>query len=159
MKSREEIVATKLYDLLSDYRIESYLVGRYFAQSARVEVYDKFEEMVESARQEKKDRVEWLKKIITGDTDMETSSDFDRKAEVLQQALYHDDMEIMSEFFDQYEYLVACWTAGAYVEAMIDRLSPRAVEDIEAVFDRLLETFGLEDDGTITTFADILERS
>ena len=159
MKSKEEILASKLYDLLSDSRIESYLIGRYFAQMAVTEVYDKFDEMVVSARQEKQNRVEWLRDIIIGETDMETTSDFDRKAEVLQQALYFDDMEIMSEFFHQYEYLVACWTAGAYVEGMIGKMSQRAIEDIEAVFDRLLETFGLEDDGTIISFDDILERS
>lgn len=159
MKSKEEIVASKLYDLLADSRIEHYLIGRYIAQSFSTEAYDKFLELVSSARQEKEDRIEWLKKSIMGDDYMEVKSDFDRKAEVLQQALFHDDMDIMVEFFDQYEYLVTCWTAGAYVEAMVDRLSKQAVADIEAVFDRLLEAFGIQDDQTITSFDDILERS
>lgn len=67
MKSREEIVAIKLYDLLSDSRLEHHLIGRYFAQMANTETYDKFEEIVESAIIEKENRIQWLKEIITGE--------------------------------------------------------------------------------------------
>ena len=71
MKSREEIVANKLYDLLADSRLEPHLIGRYFAQMATTEIYDKFDEMIASAEYEKEHRIYWLKKMITGEVDEE----------------------------------------------------------------------------------------
>ena len=75
-KSREEAIAMRLYDALSDIRTDPYLVGRYLAQQSRAEVWDKFELVVESARDEKQHRIEWLQRIITGDRCEEDDDDF-----------------------------------------------------------------------------------
>ena len=159
MKSAEEVLAKKLDDLLADSRIEPYLVGRYFAQSATKDVYKNFEEMTSSAIEEKQNRLQWIKEIIIGEKEMKEDDDFDRKAQILQDALFHEGNETISEFFEQYEYLVTCWTAGAYVESMVDKLSDRATADIEAVYGALIEAFGITDDKDIYDISDILERA
>lgn len=64
--SREEAIAMKIYDSLSDIRTDPYLVGRYLAQQSRAEVWQKFELVIESARQEKQIRLDWLQDIILG---------------------------------------------------------------------------------------------
>jgi len=75
-KSREEAIAMRLYDALSDIRTDPYLVGRYLAQQSRAEVWDKFELVVESARDEKQHRIEWLQRIITGNVNEEDEDEF-----------------------------------------------------------------------------------
>lgn len=65
--SREEAIAMKIYDALSDIRTDPYLVGRYLAQQSRAEVWKKFELLVDSAREEKQHRLDWLQRIITGE--------------------------------------------------------------------------------------------
>jgi len=66
----------RLYDALSDIRTDPYLVGRYLAQQSRAEVWDKFELVVESARDEKQHRIEWLQRIITGNVNEEDEDEF-----------------------------------------------------------------------------------
>jgi len=74
--SREEAIAMKIYDSLSDIRTDPYLVGRYLAQQSRAEVWEKFELLVESAKQEKQHRLEWLHDIITGRKYEDDDDDF-----------------------------------------------------------------------------------
>ena len=66
----------KIYDSLSDIRTDPYLVGRYLAQQSRAEVWEKFELLVESAKQEKQHRLEWLHDIITGRKYEDDDDDF-----------------------------------------------------------------------------------
>lgn len=67
MKSREEIVAKKLYDLLSDHRLDTEQTGIYFAHQADPIAYDKMTDIVRSAMIEKQTRVKWLHKMVLGE--------------------------------------------------------------------------------------------
>jgi alpha-N-acetylglucosamine transferase len=145
MKSKEEILASKLDDILSDIRVQSYLVGRYFAQIARAETYDNFEEMIESAKQEKQNRIKWLEEIIKGEDTVET--DFDRKCQVLSDVIAFSHIDKIAEFLDDYDTLAICWSANAYVEAFVDGFTGYGVEQVNGVFSKLLDLCEVEDSG------------
>jgi hypothetical protein len=152
MKSKEEILAKKLDDLLADSRIEPYLVGRYFAQSATLDVYDNFEEMVESARDEKQNRIEWIKDIIIGEKDMTTA--FEAKCEILdsfQERYCWDTRESVSGFLSQHDLGVPL--AMAYSQNWVQDIAPEGRKWVDIAFESLLELFGLEDTG----WSDLIE--
>jgi hypothetical protein len=154
MKSKEEILASKLYDLLSDYRIESYLIGRYFAQMAVTEVYDKFEEMVVSARQEKQNRIEWLKDIIIGETKVETT--FENKVFILKDMLMHWNNDPSWG-----DYWGTSWNTTLYLAHLIYHnyavATDMGVDDITDCFDALLLELGIENDTGFSSLEQILE--
>jgi hypothetical protein len=146
MKSKEEILASKLDDLLADSRIEPYLVGRYFAQMARVDIYDNFEELVESARQEKQDRIEWLKDIIIGETEVTKTNQFDLKCQVLMDIPdFADSVPECAKWLEPDENILICDTASAWTAGYIDKLSDEGLSKIEYGYDYLLELFGVDD--------------
>jgi len=151
MKSKEEIVAMKFYDSLSDSRLEPEAIGRYFAQMAMVEVYDKFEELVESARQEKRGRVKWLKDVIIGESTMNTS--FDNMC-----AIINDFSETYSfDFRDNVVEFLKVHNLGiplaiAYHVKWVSDLNDEGRGWVEKTFQALLELFELEDIGWDSLF-------
>jgi hypothetical protein len=149
MKSKEEIIASKLYDLLSDSRIESYLIGRYFAQMAVTEVYDKFEEMVVSARQEKQNRIEWLKEIIIGEkVEMDSDNEFDLKCQVLMDIPdFADFVPECAKWLEIDEHILICDVASAWTSGYINKLTDEGIEKVNSGYDYLLELFGVDDQG------------
>lgn len=54
--NRAERIADKLVVLLSELRVDARQVGKYFARIAPTKVYERFDEMVESAQEEKTNR-------------------------------------------------------------------------------------------------------
>mgnify|MGYP006950276501 CR=1 FL=1 len=144
MKNKEEIVASKLYDLLADIRTDPTLVGRYFAQTARAEVYERFDEMTSSARQEKQNRIDWIKDIIIGEKKMTTS--FDNKVIILSQFFTSYGQE--GDFVDFIlERNLGFPMAMAYHFDFIIGFTDEGAELIEQTFDDLLELLELEDEG------------
>jgi hypothetical protein len=144
MKSKEEILAKKLDDLLADSRIEPYLVGRYFAQSATLDVYDNFEEMVESARDEKQNRIEWIKDIIIGEKDMTTT--FEAKCKILRDLfLYYSDEP---DWFDWIlENGIYMSLAHCYRDGFVELLSQSGEQAINDTFQEMLDFVGIADSG------------
>jgi len=144
MKSKEEILARKLDDLLADNRLEHYLIGRYFAQTATTQNYDNFEVMVESARQEKENRVEWLKDIIIGEKQVTTT--FDNKCKILTE-LWTDHYadEELEDFVDFYD--IALPLAFAVTKGHIAGLTKSGEELIDEAFSDLLRQYGESDKG------------
>jgi hypothetical protein len=66
MKSREESLAVKMTDMVSDIRVNPELVGFYLAHTPEPEIYDRLEEMLESAKHNRSEREYRIKKMILG---------------------------------------------------------------------------------------------
>lgn len=153
MKSKEEIIASKLDDLLADSRIEPHLVGRYFAQMARTDVYDNFEELALSARHEKENRIEWLKKAILGDKKMETT--LDSKCKILSELwTNHSGDDEWQDFFLAND--LGLPLAFAIENDLIIGLTKDGESYIHNTFADLLENLEVNDDG-FTNLQQILE--
>lgn len=54
--NRAERIADKMVSLFSELRVDTRQIGKYFARIAPTQVYERFDEMVESAQQEKTER-------------------------------------------------------------------------------------------------------
>jgi hypothetical protein len=152
--SKEELVASKLYDLLSDVRLEPYLVGRYFAQMAQIEIYDNFEEMVESARDEKQNRIDWIKEIIIGEKDMTTT--FDSKVLILSDMLIHCLAE--PEWGDGWG---EAWNSSLFLAHLIKHgmaiPTEAGVQDIHDCFSGLLVELDIDKDTGFHSIEDIFD--
>lgn len=144
MKTREELVATKLYDLLADSRLDVELTGRHIAQTLSADIYERFVSMTDSANMEKQKRIDWIRKIIIGETEMVTS--FEDKAQIL------SDFEEGYGEDTRYAEFIAMRNLGfplaiAYVSEMITGITDSGAVWIEQAFDDLLELLGVEDKG------------
>jgi hypothetical protein len=156
MKSKEEILAKKLDDLLADSRIEPYLIGRYFAQSATVDVYDNFEEMVESARDEKQNRIEWIKDIIIGEKSMETTTD----NKIFLLAQFDNEYRGESHFDEFFETEdVGLPLAFLYTTNMVTGITELGLAHLDSAFGALLEVLEINEDTGFTTLEELVEAS
>lgn len=63
-KTKEEVVASRIFDLLADARLEPHMVGFYLAHSADPYLYDMLDEVIESTLLTRRDRQDRIKKMI-----------------------------------------------------------------------------------------------
>lgn len=71
MATREEVVARRVFDLLSDVRLDTYMIGFYLAHSPDPNIYRVLAEVIDStlvAQEEREDRIKKL--ILENDYDM-----------------------------------------------------------------------------------------
>jgi hypothetical protein len=65
-KTKEEIVAYKVFDLLSDVRLDPHMIGFYLAHSSDPNIYDVLDEVIESTLLTREERQGRIKKMILG---------------------------------------------------------------------------------------------
>ena len=64
MRSREEVVARKVFDLISDMRLSPYYVGYYLAHTTHPNVYDMLREIMEATEETMVAREKEIKEMI-----------------------------------------------------------------------------------------------
>jgi len=64
MATREEVVARRVFDLLSDVRLDTYLIGFYLAHSPDPNIYRVLGEVIESTLLTQEERQDRIKKMI-----------------------------------------------------------------------------------------------
>ena len=156
MKSREEVVASKLYDLLADSRLDSYTLGRIIAQTLSADIYDKFEEVADSAKIEKDKRIDWLKQMVIGEKTMETT--IDNKAILLTHfdEEYADD-EYFAEFFATEN--VGLPLAIFYTTNLVTGVTELGFQYIEVAFGALLNELKIKEDTGFTSLDELRQAS
>jgi hypothetical protein len=66
MKTREEVVAYRVFDLLSDVRLNPQMVGFYLAYSPDPNLYDILREVIKATEVSMVERQEHIKEMILG---------------------------------------------------------------------------------------------
>lgn len=66
MKTREEVVAYRVFDLLSDVRLNPQMVGFYLAYSPDPNLYDILREVIKATEVSLVERQEDIKEMILG---------------------------------------------------------------------------------------------
>lgn len=69
MKSKEEIVASKISDLLADIRLDHRMIGFYLAYSSDPNMYDRLDSVIEATVLTRQNRQDKLKELILGEFD------------------------------------------------------------------------------------------
>lgn len=67
MKSRENIVALKVFDLLSDVRLDPTMVGFYLAHIPHPNLYEVFRQVILATENTMEEREHRLKEMVLGD--------------------------------------------------------------------------------------------
>jgi hypothetical protein len=67
MRSKEEVVASRVFDLLADARLDPYMIGFYLAHSPEPYMYDVLDTVIESTLLTKADRQVRIEKMILGE--------------------------------------------------------------------------------------------
>jgi hypothetical protein len=67
MRSKEEVVASRVFDLLADARLDHYMIGFYLAHSTEPYMYDVLDTVIESTLLTKADRQVRIEKMILGE--------------------------------------------------------------------------------------------
>jgi len=73
MKSKEEVIAMRISDLLSDIRIDPERIGFHLGHTPDPNIWDRLEEVFESTVLTRKQREERIKRMVLGlhlDSDM-----------------------------------------------------------------------------------------
>jgi hypothetical protein len=65
-KTREERIAQHINDTLADIRVDGYMVGFYLAHTPEPHIYEKIEEVFDSAKLVREERQERIKNMILG---------------------------------------------------------------------------------------------
>ena len=68
-RTREETVAVKMFDLLSDVRLDTYMIGFYLAHSPDPNIHDVLAEVMEVTNLTKTERQDRIKEMILGEAD------------------------------------------------------------------------------------------
>jgi hypothetical protein len=63
-KTREETIAYKVFDLLSDVRLDPHMIGFYLAHSSDPNIYDVLSDVIEATTETRADREVRIKKMI-----------------------------------------------------------------------------------------------
>lgn len=66
MKTKEEIIAMKISDLLADVRIDPERIGFHLGHTPNPQIWDRLNEVFESTTLTRKQREERIKKMILG---------------------------------------------------------------------------------------------
>lgn len=66
MATREETVARKVFDLLSDVRLNPQMIGFYLAHSPDPNIYDILQEVIEATETSIDERQDRIKEMILG---------------------------------------------------------------------------------------------
>lgn len=66
-RTQEETVAYKVFDLLSDIRLDTYMIGFYLAHSPDPNIYKVLSEVIEATNLTRLDREDRIKKMILGE--------------------------------------------------------------------------------------------
>lgn len=66
MKTKEEVIAMKISDLLADIRIDPELIGFHLGHTPNPDIWNRLNEVFESTTLTRKQREERIKKMILG---------------------------------------------------------------------------------------------
>jgi hypothetical protein len=66
VKTKEEVIAMKISDLLSDIRIDPELIGFHLGHTPNPDIWDRLNEVFESTTLTRKQREERIKNMILG---------------------------------------------------------------------------------------------
>ena len=144
MKSKEETIALRVFDLLSDIRLDPNMIGFYLAHSGDPNIYDTLSKVIEATTLTRAQRADRIKTMILGDD----VTDFDTKCQILADFWeeYSGD-ENFQAFLDYND--VGLPLAHMIVNNIVEP-TDKGTEKVNETFDLLLELFGVEDTGFAT---------
>jgi len=67
-KTKEEVVASRLFDMLADVRLDPTMIGFYLAYSPDPNIYDVLDQVIESTLLTRTKRQDRIKEMILGET-------------------------------------------------------------------------------------------
>ena len=134
MKAKEETIASRVFDLLSDVRLDPHMIGFYLAHSADPNIYDTLSKIIEATTLTRAQRADRIKTMILGDDVV----NIDTKCEVLADVLsYDDEYGYFDEFRENHD--VSLGLAFAVVNGMVVSLTGNGEQTINQAWDDLME--------------------